>query len=70
MAYQIGFDLYDGATQHFLRRVQDCLRPVLPVKGGGDKSEGEGERWVGCHTPAGQGQLTHPVHVQDGGDGD
>ena len=46
VAYQIAFDLYDGATQHFLRRVQDCLRPLLPAEGD-DKSEGEGERWVG-----------------------
>lgn len=44
VAYQIAFDLYDGATQQFLRRVQDCLRLVLPAEGGEDKSEGEGER--------------------------
>lgn len=31
MAYQIGFDLYDSATQQFLKRVQDALRNTAPV---------------------------------------
>ena len=29
-AYQIAFDLYESATQHFLRKVKDCFRPLLP----------------------------------------
>lgn len=31
MAYQIGFDLYDSATQQFLQRVQSALRAVAPI---------------------------------------
>lgn len=31
IAYQIAFDLYESATQHFLSRVQECIRGVLPV---------------------------------------
>ena len=30
MAYQIAFDLYESATQHFLRRVQEEIRASLP----------------------------------------
>ena len=31
MAYQIGFDLYESATQQFLQRVQAALRAVAPI---------------------------------------
>ena len=31
MAYQIGFDLYESATQHFLQRVQNALRNTAPI---------------------------------------
>ncbi|KAK7477127.1 hypothetical protein BaRGS_00031613 [Batillaria attramentaria] len=31
MAYQIGFDLYESATQQFLQRVQSALRAVAPI---------------------------------------
>lgn len=31
MAYQIGFDLYESATQQFLQRVQAALRVAAPV---------------------------------------
>ena len=31
MAYQIGFDLYESATQQFLKRVQDALRTTAPI---------------------------------------
>lgn len=31
MAYQIGFDLYESATQQFLLRVQSALRVVAPI---------------------------------------
>lgn len=31
MAYQIGFDLYESATQQFLQRVQSALRVVAPI---------------------------------------
>lgn len=31
MAYQIGFDLYESATQQFLQRVQAALRQTAPV---------------------------------------
>lgn len=62
VAYQIAFDLYDGATQHFLRRVQDCLQPLLPAEGGNDKPEGEGERWVGSpHTSRAEPTDTHCI---------
>jgi len=30
MAYQIGFDLYESATQDFLQRVQRALRKTEP----------------------------------------
>lgn len=45
MAYQIAFDLYESATQHFLRRVQDEIRsslptpPTLPHEGGEEGGE-------------------------------
>ncbi|XP_074657663.1 26S proteasome non-ATPase regulatory subunit 1-like [Tubulanus polymorphus] len=31
MAYQIGFDLYESATQQFLQRVQGALRATAPI---------------------------------------
>ena len=31
MAYQIGFDLYESATQQFLQRIQSALRATAPV---------------------------------------
>ena len=31
MAYQIGFDLYENATQEFLQRVQSALRKTAPA---------------------------------------
>ena len=31
MAYQIGFDLYESATQQFLKRIQDALRTTAPI---------------------------------------
>ena len=31
MAYQIGFDLYESATQQFLQRVQSALRVTAPL---------------------------------------
>ena len=31
MAYQIGFDLYESATQQFLQRVQAALRQTAPL---------------------------------------
>ena len=31
MAYQIGFDLYESATQQFLQRVQAALRSTAPI---------------------------------------
>ncbi|XP_033128000.1 26S proteasome non-ATPase regulatory subunit 1-like, partial [Anneissia japonica] len=31
MAYQIGFDLYDSASQHFLSKVLAALRSVAPI---------------------------------------
>ena len=30
VAYQVAFDLYESATQHFLRRVQEEIRASLP----------------------------------------
>ena len=31
MAYQVGFDLYESATQQFLHRVQSALRNTAPI---------------------------------------
>lgn len=31
VAYQIAFDLYESATQHFLRRVLDSIKAILPA---------------------------------------
>ena len=31
VAYQLAFDLYDGATQHFLRKVHEVIRASLPA---------------------------------------
>jgi 26S proteasome regulatory subunit N2 len=30
VAYQISFDLYESATQHYLRRVTQCIKAALP----------------------------------------
>ena len=47
MAYQIGFDLYESATQQFLKRIQDALRTTAPVPlaatGGADGAATEGK---------------------------
>ena len=32
MAYQIAFDLYESATQHFLTRILETLNALLPQK--------------------------------------
>lgn len=32
MAYQIAFDLYESATQHFLTRILEALNSLLPQK--------------------------------------
>ena len=32
MAYQIAFDLYESATQHFLTRILEILNTLLPQK--------------------------------------
>lgn len=32
MAYQIAFDLYESATQHFLTRILEVLNSLLPQK--------------------------------------
>jgi len=32
MAYQIAFDLYESATQHFITRVTETLNTLLPQK--------------------------------------
>ncbi len=31
MAYQIAFDLYESATQDFLRKVQEAIRGSMPA---------------------------------------
>ena len=31
MGYQIGFDLYESATQQFLNKIQDALRVQAPI---------------------------------------
>ena len=31
MAYQIGFDLYESATQKFLLRIQSALKATAPI---------------------------------------
>lgn len=31
IGYQIAFDLYESATQHFLRKVQETIHASLPV---------------------------------------
>lgn len=31
IGYQIAFDLYESATQHFLRKVQETIRGSLPA---------------------------------------
>ena len=32
MAYQIAFDLYESATQHFLTRILEALNSLVPQK--------------------------------------
>ena len=32
MAYQIAFDLYESATQHFLTRILEALNALIPQK--------------------------------------
>ena len=32
MAYQIAFDLYESATQHFMTRMLEVLNSLLPQK--------------------------------------
>ncbi len=39
MAYQIGFDLYESATQQFLNKIQDALRVQAPIPINVDKQE-------------------------------
>jgi 26S proteasome regulatory subunit N2 len=31
MGYQIGFDLYESATQQFLNKIRDALRVQAPI---------------------------------------
>jgi 26S proteasome regulatory subunit N2 len=31
MAYQIGFDLYESATQQFLNKIYETLRVQAPI---------------------------------------
>ena len=44
MAYQIGFDLYESATQQFLNKIQDALRVQAPIPIIFDKQENKGEQ--------------------------
>ena len=37
MAYQIGFDLYESATQQFLKKILDALRNTAPLPQSSDK---------------------------------
>ncbi len=39
MGYQIGFDLYESATQQFLNKIQDALRVQAPIPINVDKQE-------------------------------
>ena len=39
MAYQIGFDLYESATQQFLNKIQDALRVQAPIPIGLDRQQ-------------------------------
>ena len=58
MAYQIAFDLYESATQHFLRRVQDEIRSSLPTPPTLPHERGEEE---------GGEKLSIPVQETGGG---
>ncbi|CAF4112084.1 unnamed protein product [Rotaria sordida] len=56
MAYQIGFDLYESATQQFLNKIQDALRVQAPIPITFDKQQGiikdeqqGGEITIGVH---------------------
>ncbi|CAF3856457.1 unnamed protein product [Rotaria magnacalcarata] len=40
MAYQIGFDLYESATQQFLNKIQDALRVQAPIPIMFDRTQG------------------------------
>ena len=81
VAYQIAFDLYESATQHFLRRVQEEIQASLPSppppstpshNQGGDKlsvpvqETGGGEKSVEW---GGDGRETPSVPVQETGAG-
>lgn len=82
VAYQIAFDLYESATQHFLRRVQEEIQASLPSppppstpshNQGGDKlsvpvqETGGGEKSVEW---GGDGRETPSVPVQETGAGE
>ena len=43
VAYQLAFDLYDGATQHFLRKVHEVIRASLPAPPKATPTTQEGE---------------------------
>lgn len=47
MAYQIGFDLYESATQQFLNKIQDALRVQAPIPIIFDKAEGNKDEQQG-----------------------
>lgn len=47
MAYQIGFDLYESATQQFLNKIQDALRVQAPIPIIFDKTEGNKDEQQG-----------------------
>ena len=81
VAYQIAFDLYESATQHFLRRVQEEIQASLPSppppstpshNQGGDKlsvpvqETGGGEKSVEWGS---DGRETPSVPVQETGAG-
>ncbi len=39
MAYQIGFDLYESATQQFLNKIHEALRVQAPIPIVADKQQ-------------------------------
>ena len=47
MGYQIGFDLYESATQQFLNKIQEALRVQAPIPIIVDKSEGNKDEQQG-----------------------
>lgn len=47
MGYQIGFDLYESATQQFLNKIQEALRVQAPIPIVVDKSEGNKDEQQG-----------------------